>query len=219
MFSHSIYPRLFALLLAAFTVSFAPSASALDDYFLGSPQNGYMPDFDQRREAGPLVFDGLAWLNDPPGLPNNGAMYCVPVAALDTCAYLANHGYPGALPGGPLNWQSPEQYRLVNEAILEMGLLMETHPIEGTLGKGRSGHQAWFDQKLGPDVFHVSKKSTKNSYAPNAFEIAQAGHAGQLVLMNVGWYQQQPGGWVRTGGHQTVVTGVIQNDGFFTTGN
>lgn len=193
------------------------TAVALDDYVLGSLADGFMPDFDQGRQPGPLVFDGQAFVPMPPGLPNNGTMYCVPTAAIDTVAYLANHGYPAALPGAPLDWQSQAQYNLVNAAIFDMGTLMETHPIDGTLGKGRSGHQEWFDLHLGPDVFKVSSKGAKLSYGPSTWELAQAGHAGQLVIMNVGWYTPQPGGqWVRTGGHQTVITGVFQNDGFFT---
>lgn len=209
----SISTLLLGLLLAAI----ASPAAALDDYEIGSPANGFMPDFDQRRTPGPLVFDGQVFVNDPPGLPGNGAMYCVPTAAIDTAAYLANHGYPAAMPAGPLSWQSQEHYGLVNDAILEMGLFMDTHPVNGTLGKGRSGHQAYLDAKVGPNVFLVSSKTASKSYGPNVWELAQAGHSGQLVLMNVGWYTEQPGGqWIRTGGHQTVITGVYQNDGFFT---
>ncbi|MEM7263423.1 MAG: hypothetical protein AAF488_15645 [Planctomycetota bacterium] len=201
------------------TLLFSHSASALDDYVLGSPATGYMPDFDQRREAGPLVFDGMQFFPLPPGLPNDGAMYCVPTASIDVMAYLANHGYPSAMPGGAASWQSQSQYDLVTGAIAEMGVLMETDPFDGTLGKGRSGTQEWLDTKVGPDVFVVDSQFAKNSYGPNMWEIAAAAHGGHLVIVNVGWYEQQPGGqWVREGGHQTVLTGAFENDGFFVDG-
>ncbi|MCA8959064.1 MAG: hypothetical protein KDC38_01065 [Planctomycetes bacterium] len=208
---------------AALTVMLALSLTslvrALDDYVLGSPQNGYMPDFDQVRTAGPLVFDGMSFYPDPPGLPNSGVMYCVPTASIDVMAYLANHGYPSAIPGAPLSWQSQDQYDLVTAAIAQMGVFMETHPVDGTLGKGRSGTQEWIDTFIGPDTFVVDSTYAKNSYGPNLYEIAAAALSGQLVIMNVGWYDEvTTGHWVRTGGHQTVVTGTTQNDGYFVDG-
>ncbi len=200
-------------------LSFVPAAQALDDYVLGSIMNGFMPDFDQQRQAGPMVFDGMSFQPLPPGLPNNGNMYCVPTASIDVMAYLANHGYPNALPGGPVEWQSQDMYDVVTAAIFDMGTLMETDPEDGTLGKGRSGTQEWLDTHVGPDVFIVDSQYATLSYGPNMWEVANAGHSGQIVIVNVGWFEQvASSSWIRRGGHQVVLTGAYENDGFFLDG-
>ena len=68
-------------------------AQALGDYAGYAITN--MPDIDQRRTTiEPLTL----------GLPKDGAMYCVPTAAMNLTAYIANHGFPGVGPG-PGNWQ------------------------------------------------------------------------------------------------------------------
>ena len=61
-----------------------------------------VPDLDQYRSSS---ADSTI-----PGLPNNGAMYCVPTSAVNWMAYIANHGYPFIIPG-PGHWNvSPPLY-------------------------------------------------------------------------------------------------------------
>lgn len=209
--------RLLAALCGALLAFFVSVPSLAADYTVPGFGVSSMPDFDQRRQPGPLFFDGQQWISIPPGLPNNGAMYCVPTASIDVMAYLTHHGYPDAMPGGPANWQSPAQYDAVTEALQEMGVYMETHPTSGTSGKGRSGTQEWIDDHIGPDTIIVDSKWASKSYAPNVWELNAAAQDGQIVIMNVGWFTAQPGGqWLRTGGHQTVITHLIENDGYFT---
>lgn len=209
------------LLCALFGISnLLPSAPArADDYSLPGAGQAAMPDFDQRRQPGPLVFDGQSWFAVPPGLPNNGAMYCVPTASIDVMAYITHHGFPDAMPGGPADWRQQAQYDPVTMALQQMGVLMDTHPVDGTLGNGRSGTQEWVDQHLGPDVLTVDSKYAKKSYAPNVWEIANAALDGKIVIMNVGWYATQAGGQrIRVGGHQTVVTQLFEGMGYFVDG-
>ena len=106
----------------------------------------YMPDFDQRRS----MCTGI------PGLPSNGSMYCVPVATLNVAAYVANHGYPFVNPGvGQWGSSQPATYNVATQNMATLGLLMSTHPTDGTDGNGWIiGSKAWFN----PFLFSLSLK-------------------------------------------------------------
>src|SRR5207237_409497 len=92
-----------------------------------------VPDFDQRRLETPTV----------PGLPGNGAMYCVPTSMSNWLAYLADRGYPAAF-GGAHNWSGPGVYDLVTARIALLGQLIGTDATSGSgLGGLESGLTAY----------------------------------------------------------------------------
>ena len=143
-----------------------------------------VPDIDQRRVA-----------SEPftPGLPNGGAMYCAPTSAMNWMAYIANHGYPGILPG-PGNW-GPEtgmvqpQYQAMNVFLHQMGDLMDTDPVTGTdAGGAKFGMQVWLDSLLPIGDFVVSSYQADGVYSPYFINLAKAGVDGALVSAQVGWY-------------------------------
>lgn len=209
-------PRGLLALLLTFTLCLAPIVAAQDYAAPGSGQSR-LPDLDQHRKSGPLFWSGSAWVPIPQGLPNLGGMYCVPTAAMNVLAYLTHHGYPDALPTGPLDWHDQAQYEFVTETLLELGSRMGTHPIDGTLGFGTGPIQDWLDENIGPDVITVDGKHKKFAYAPSVFEIAERAHDGHVVVMGVGWYEPQPGGqWIRRGGHAVTISNLWEFGGYYT---
>jgi len=176
---------------------------------IGSIQNGFVPDFDQRRTPGPLVFDGMQFINVPAGLPGNGAAYCSPSAHTNFMAYFANRGFPALMPGGAaVSWQSQNKYETVTAAIAELGVMMQTHPSSGTTCCGTSGMRDYLDL-YAPGKFNVSAQSAKQLYAPSIGDLAFCVLAGGYVCPFVGWYT--PDGvnqWYKDGGHVITMVGL-----------
>jgi hypothetical protein len=130
-----------------------------------------VPDFDQRRDAAPGVI----------GLPGKGSYYCVPTAALDFTAYLADHGYPLLGPGtGDFQLVS---YNGITNSLLAMGSFMGTDPATGTTGSGAvSGLQNWLDGSY-PGSF------TGSCLSWSLFsDLANWAVQGGLVMVGMGQY-------------------------------
>ncbi|MEM9065989.1 MAG: GC-type dockerin domain-anchored protein [Planctomycetota bacterium] len=100
-----------------------------------------LTDFDQVRDFRPVDIP-FAPLPASPGLPGDGAMYCVPTATLNMYAYAARHGYPGLLPGDRSYgaWQDQSYaapgYDAATDAISTLGQLMSTSATTGTNSLG-----------------------------------------------------------------------------------
>jgi hypothetical protein len=142
-----------------------------------------VPDFDQRRSA----------------LPNNGAMYCVPTAAINWMAYIAHHGYPDISPGdrSQVEWHSQSSYTDASNALLLMGLLMSTDAQDGTTGNGaKNGYHAYLDQR-----FILIHRWLGAGDIPNFDSMAQWVRAGVPVAACVGWYSDNGTSISRNGGH------------------
>src|SRR6185436_17348543 len=74
-----------------------------------------VPDFDQQWQS----------------LPGQGKMYCVPTATMNWLHYIAEHGWPRAV---PLRSESDPALILLNLSM--MANYMGTDPVGGTGGKG-----------------------------------------------------------------------------------
>jgi hypothetical protein len=142
----------------------------------------HVPDLDQKRTA----------------LPNDGRNHCVPTSAINWMAYFANHGLP-SLPPGDGNWQLQALYDDASDAILAMGSVMGTDPNEGTYASGASfGYWIWL---LGRPIVTTSYRSNWVT-SPTLQQIGQSVFQGAYVQIIVGWYIEDPPGFItRDGGH------------------
>lgn len=205
--------RLAGSLSILLTLSALPALTARADTFNYDGQNYFffiddVPDIDQKRT---FSRDGSV-----KGLPNDGNMYCAPTAALNWMAYIANRGYPNVGPG-PGNWEvSPPQYlneyNYITGNLFIMGLLMQTHAINGTgAGKTRDGMQQWLET-ASPDNFIVIAVFADKDWSPRTRDASVMAIFGGLVNVGMGWYTNadQPKAHVRKGGH--VVTLVHANN-------
>jgi hypothetical protein len=178
-----------------------------------------IPDVDQVREEDAI---NQVW-----GLPNNGLMYCVPTAAANFMAYLANQGFPSVSPGpgywGPESFWPPQpQYTKMTNALKTMGALMGTDPYGGTGGAAAMwGIAIWLGGSGQGWNFVVSDYNASGFYAPQFTDLAADALAGALVMAGVGWYK--PGGdgfsFGRNGGHmfslsQALISGNAETIGF-----
>ena len=180
------------------TYTTAYASSTLYNY-----QRCQMTDLDQRRMAD--------LINQTPGLPNNGNMYCAPTAALDLLTYIANHGVTTMAPGP--GYYGPEscdfctigvQYNKMTNAISQMGSLMGTDPYTGTGGSGATtGLQQWVSGSGGAGrAFTVSHVVPNSFWSPRLDDLASAALNGAVVAPVVGWYQgTKESGFSRKGGH------------------
>lgn len=156
-----------------------------------------VPDLDQVRSSD----EGIA------GLPNDGEMYCVPAAAMNWMAYIANHGYPKVMPGpNTNNWEvSPPQYtseyNFMTFNLLALGLSMNTDPYDGTLDVSGSATQAWLDSGASGQ-FSVIEAYADGSWAPRVKDAGIYSVFGGLVNINIGWYSTLlTGDRILVGGH------------------
>lgn len=140
-----------------------------------------VPDFDQIRSADSA--NGIL------GLPNNGAMYCVPTSAMNWLAYIANHGYPKVPPGPSDQWQlsgppfHTDIYNTATSMDALLGLLMGTDPVTGT----KDGPQTKALNALLNGTY-PSQFLACNFADTNVADMAHFAVDGALVLCDVGWY-------------------------------
>ena len=165
-----------------------------------------MPDLDQRRAAASGIV----------GLPNNGAMYCVPTATMNTIMYAANHGFPQLAPG-PGNWQSQALYNTAGSNLTTLGALMGTDPVNGTGGSGwYTGAWVWL---LPSNKFVITSDYASNFYSPTFLSLSKKAMLGQLVSLAYGRYElrQVVGNLAtvgaRTGGHAITFSRAVANGG------
>ncbi len=150
-----------------------------------------VPDFDQKRATASGV----------PGLPNDGAMYCVPTSATDWFAYIANHGAPEVL-DGPRDWQSQDNYDFVTDRIKHIGELMSTDVEGGTTGLGPITGLVSHLQATAPNAFIVTGDFAAPLHTITPEHLFSAMSNGGMISMTLGKYQKNNfGHWERTGGH------------------
>jgi hypothetical protein len=144
-----------------------------------------VPDIDQRRTA----------MGNIAGLPNGGDMYCIPTAAMNWMAYIADHGYPGIAPGEE-NWQLPQNYEAMTSWLTTMGIVMGTNANTGTTGAAaKLAMKAW----LSPYsfAFTVSRLDAKSLPGVSLVDnlMAPAAIGGNLIIPVVGWYKKLSQAW------------------------
>ncbi len=151
-----------------------------------------VPDFDQKRATTSAV----------PGLPNDGAMYCVPTSATDWFAYISNHGVPEVL-DGPRDWQSQDNYDFVTDRIKYIGELMSTDAEDGTTGLGPITGLVTHLQATAPGAFIVTENyAIPGVYVLEPEDLFNAMSNGGMISMTLGKYQKNAFDyWERTGGH------------------
>jgi hypothetical protein len=165
---------------------------ALDFHF----KRSHMPDFDQRRDD----------CCGSPGLPNDGAMYCVPTATMNLFGYAANHAFASFAPGAG-NWQSNLLYDEATDAITELGTYMGTTGAGGTGGVGWShGTYEWLSLYSSGLLTRTATFVEVNN-DPDVLGMALKNFAGGIVAFSYGRYNLAGtyNGWpllgTRTGGH------------------
>jgi hypothetical protein len=207
-----------ALVTATAVALAAPVTAAADTCTSTTAYNGSdfnytrcnIPDLDQRRA------EDSPWT---PGLPNGGAMYCVPTAAMDMMAYLASQGFPTVAPGpgywGPESgWPPQPQYNKITNNIADMGALMGTDPVKGTsTGPARDAIAAWLASAGLGDQLMVSSFSAYGFYTPTFEGMALTAVDGALVMPGIGWYKVSGNGFVRNGGHQLALAKALGSGG------
>ena len=150
-----------------------------------------VPDFDQKRATTATVS----------GLPNDGAMYCVPTSATDWFAYIANHGVPEVL-DGPRDWQSQDHYDFVTDRIKHIGELMSTDAQGGTTGLGPINGLVSHLQATAPNAFIVTGDFAAPLHTIAPEHLFNAMSNGGMISMTLGKYEKNSfGHWERTGGH------------------
>lgn len=175
------------IMVASFSIFLSKdlqSDSYYYDCYTYSFSRDNVPDLDQVRSS----EEGIA------GLPNDGEMYCVPAAAMNWMAYIANHGYPAVMPG-PGNWEvSPPQYtseyNFMTFNLLALGLSMNTDPYDGTDVAGPAT-QAWLDSAA-PGQFSIVEAYADGSWAPRVKDAGIYSVFGGLVNLNIAWYSEMP---------------------------
>jgi hypothetical protein len=208
-----ITPRsAFAVASAAFVagVTLTTPAHAIDPvvgFWNGPDDFGYsvqwMPDIDQR------------WFT----LPNDGAMYCVPTAAMNMLAF-ASHWGDELLQPGPGVWDDnyvTEQWDLADK-LEQLGFLMETSPTGGT---GVSGLFTGLDLWIGQRPFDVWVQGRTETDYPTLSDVASNGVAGGGTLAAVAYGRyiwdtvggSTPRLLERTGGHMVTVRYASAQDG------
>lgn len=150
------------------------------------------PDFDQRRA----------------GLPNDGAMYCVPTSIANFVALLSNSGYPNAfnMGNGNTDWQSNYLHQVVTTRIGQIGVLMGTHALNGTNLVGAvDGAQQWLNDKV-PGEFIVLGHSAYLGHPMTPKQLYTMQKAGAYIAPGWGRYEADGVGLTRTGGHVVSMT-------------
>ena len=166
----------------------------------------YVPDYDQRRGA---IFD-------VEGLPNNGAMYCVPTSAMNLMSYIAKRGFPLVPPSvgdfGPD--ADTAAYNELTNWLEVLGQQMGTDPEGGTGGEGAEAGITAFLESGAPGAFAVVRVYATEDFCPQPSHLAFHAITGGLVLQRFGWYDTEPGvnNFVREGGHVVTLNGLDDYD-------
>lgn len=184
---HSVLPS--AAILCAVTGLVA--APAVADHRSAYTDNAWfvdishMPDLDQIRD----------------GLPNGGAAYCAPTAAMNLLTYFALHG--SNTPPGVANWRSYQTYNTMTGLLNILGQAMSTDPVLGTLRSTEfDGYRSW----LPDDRFTILSLEIDSDWAPvhEHIGIYSALYGGYCTL-GIGWYSGSGTNITRTGGHAVTV--------------
>jgi hypothetical protein len=182
-------------------VDVATVAGTLFDYAICD-----VPDIDQRRAAS---ADGIIT-----GLPNEGAMYCVPTSAMNFFAYLAHHPLAPLPEPGPQaqNWETsdPPVYNDMTANLMLLGSMMKTDPVGGTGGfGGLTGMQEWLAANGADEEYLVNLFYAVGDYSPRLVDMAKSALGGALVMGGVGWYVNADNAEpkTRSGGHLVSLVG------------
>jgi hypothetical protein len=174
--------RITAVAAIAIAAGSAARADVVTGWYLTDASFEYrvthMPDFDQRRAS-----NGMGVI----GLPNDGGMYCVPTASTNVLAYVANHGFPTVQPGFTI-WSpaSMTQYAQITTFLKDdIGVLMSTHPSDGTSG---SGWYAGVRPKLPEQQFTVTMYYPMANYTPTFAGLARVAIDGSVMSFAYGYY-------------------------------
>jgi hypothetical protein len=179
-----------------------PNCSSFSSFDPGTAGYGYrkcgIPDLDQKRKAA----TGFA------GLPKSGKMWCVPTAAMDLFAYMADRGIK--VGPGSRNWRGAgTNYRVMTRRLRRMGVLMNTDPDGGTGSGAVPGIAKWIKETGGPGavVVDLIAPSVRYGYV-GIHEPALRGMGGSLVVALYGrYFEEAPGFWRRYGGHAMALVG------------
>ncbi|MFE6817820.1 hypothetical protein [Streptomyces sp. NPDC057675] len=155
-----------------------------------------MPDIDQRRA----------------GLPENGANYCAPTAALNQMFYLDKHGYPNLLAGDfDPTANDPVNYNEVTAKLSRMGNLAETDPSGGTShqhtvdGINDLIESKGYEDQLEADYIELDDEDNVSRLM---VELTRGGR--DVMNASVGFYDAEGD---RVGGHALTVVGVRGDSG------
>jgi hypothetical protein len=147
-----------------------------------------VPDFDQRWNF----------------LPNNGAMYCVPTAAMNWIHYLTKHGWPGA-EAFPV--KNAQDVTMINMNLTLMAGYMQTDPIEGTGGDNAfEGLVDYLDDRSVPALVTTDSASDCGHITLDDLEGVALFRG--LAIVGQGRYQQISDAFFRTGGHAMSLVGL-----------
>lgn len=161
----------------------------------------WMPDIDQYRFLGGGTL----------GLPNDGRMYCVPTATLNLMAYMDRHGYPAMLDlAENESFYTTNAYIEIGTDLIFMGLLMNTHPVNGTGGaEWIEGTRGWIDQRYDLWQFAVVYKGSSQFDPVGPEDFAAYNAMGCVTTMGIGWYEYLGNStYRRSGGHVVTAVGV-----------
>jgi hypothetical protein len=154
-----------------------------------------VPDFDQR------------WTS----LPNNGAMFCVPTAAMNWIHYIAKHGWPLAT-ANPIT--SSSDVAMIRANIMVMSAFMKTDPLSGTSSdEAFEGLVDYLDARWVPAVVTTESAFDSGHIAVN--DLAALALVKGLLIVGMGRYQQIGSSiyFIRTSGHAMSVVG-LESNGF-----
>ncbi|MCM3874770.1 MAG: hypothetical protein ND895_29090 [Pyrinomonadaceae bacterium] len=147
-----------------------------------------VPDLDQRWDS----------------LPEDGAMYCVPTAAMNWIHYIAKHGWPLATAFPLANDQDVKKI-LVNLTL--MAGYMDTDPIEGTTGNGAfEGLVDYLDDRWVPAV--VATDSAFDSGRITLESLEAVALVKGLGMVTRGRYTKIDDLFLRVGGHVMSLVGL-----------
>lgn len=149
-----------------------------------------IPDLDQRRA----------------GLANNGNMYCVPTATVNSMYYMSNHGLPGLVNGS----SSPYDYANATSNISSMGMYMQTDGVKGTGGGFVNGVVNWLDDHSNHMFVIIDYWYGKGAAISTDTMRSWLKFNASPVLVNWGYFSQDPVTlqFKRTGGHEVTLSGI-----------
>ena len=186
----------------------AQSAYSLGDVGLSALLDGYPATFLAKLSVPDY------WQRDPAygGLPNGGAMYCVPTAMSNSIMYFDDNGYDDLVPNTAD--RKKDQFDLIN--ILDNPEYCNTSPTGGSsVSNYVPGLQQWFDDSsYGPSMWtvkyqglHYTGAEWMGVYAPTEAWIKGELARCEDVILRVGWYELIENTLYRLGGHGVTFVG------------